>query len=75
MNNLNQTEFFTLFLKKQQLKSDQLENAYEKFTEQIKNLNQPENEYTIIYRTLNLTRIELVSLSNHFRYEQGGKCA
>lgn len=75
MNDLTETEFFILLSEQNQIVNSQIQNTYEKFTEQIKDLNQPENEYTTIYRTLNLTRIELVSLSNHFRYEQGEKCA
>lgn len=75
MNDLTETEFFILLSEQNQIVNSQIQSAYEKFTEQIKYLNQPENEYTIIYRTLHLTRVELVSLSNHFRYEQGGKCA
>lgn len=75
MNNLNETEFFILLSSPKQIANTKIQYAYEKFTEEIKKLNQPENEYTTIYRMLNLTRIELVSLSNHFRYEEGEKCA
>lgn len=75
MNDLNETEFFTLLSSQKQIDYFQIQSAYEKFIEKVININQPDNEYTIIYRKLNLTRIELVSLSKHFRYEQGEKCA
>lgn len=75
MNDLSQTKLFGLLSKNLEVTAAEMQNAYGRFTEQIENLNQPENEYTAIYRELNLTRIELVSLSNHFRYEQGEKCA
>lgn len=74
MNDLTETEFFTLLSNHNQVSSTQFQNAYGKFTEQLKSLNRPENEYTAIYRVLNVTRIELASLSHHFRYEQGEKC-
>lgn len=75
MSDLNKTEFFTLLSSQKQIDYSQIQSAYEKFVEVVKHINQPENEYSTIYRGLNLTRIELVSLSKHFRYEQGEKCA
>lgn len=53
----------------------EMENAYENLVRKVEELNQPDGDYTIIYRSLNMTRIEFVSLSQHYRYEQGEKCA
>ena len=74
MNDLTEIEFFSLLSDSKQIEDIQIKNAYEKFTEQIAKLNQPDEKYTTIYRMLNMTRIEIVSLQSHFQYEQGGKC-
>lgn len=75
MNDLTETEFFILLSERNQIEDIQIKNAYGKFTEQIKKLNQPDEKYATIYRMLNITRVEIVSLQSHFQYEQGGKCA
>lgn len=53
--------------------NDQIRDAYEKLVEQIRSL-ESDKDYSTIYRGLNFTRIEFVSLQSHFRYEQGEKC-
>lgn len=76
MNELLGVSFLNLLSESsQKVTNEETQNAYEKFTEQIRDLNQPDKDYATIYRTLNLTRIEFESLQLHFQYEQGEKCA
>lgn len=74
MNDLLKTSLLGLLSERAQVTTDEMKNAYENFLEEVESLNQPETDHTVVYRALNLTRIELVSLLNHFRYEQGEKC-
>lgn len=75
MNDLLKSELFKrLSDSSQEVSNDEMENAYEDFVEKVKILNQSENNYTVIIRTLNLTRIELTALQTVFLYEQGKKC-
>jgi 1,4-alpha-glucan branching enzyme len=52
----------------------ELTNAYAKFVEDIKHLNQPGNDCIDILRLLNFTHIELMSLRTFPQNEQGKKC-
>lgn len=52
----------------------EMKNAYENFVINVLALNQPEVDYSIVFRTLNLTRIEFQSLQTQILYEQGEKC-
>ena len=74
MNDLTGNEFFSLLFDSKEIEGIQIKNAYENLQNK-KKLNQPDEKYTTIYRMLNMTRIEIVSLQSHFQYEQGGKCA
>lgn len=75
MNDLFKSELFSLLTKSsQEVSNDEMKNAYEAFVERVKILNQSENNYTVIIRTLNLTRIELTALQTGDLYEQGKKC-
>lgn len=58
----------------QEVTNDKMQNAYEEFVEYITTISSPE-DYTNIFRMLNLTRIEIISLQTMYRYGQGGKCA
>lgn len=76
MNELLKMKLFSLLAKdSQEVSNDEMKNAYGNFTEQVKIVNQPENNYLIVFRILSITRIELVFLSKQTQYEQGGKCA
>jgi hypothetical protein len=59
----------------QEVTNEEMQNAYGDFVEQVAALNQSETDYSVIFRTLNLTRIEFASLKTIYLYEQGGKCA
>lgn len=58
----------------QEVTNDKMQNAYEEFVEYITTISSPE-DYTNIFRMLNLTRIEIISLQTMYRYGQGEKCA
>lgn len=76
MNELLKTKLFSLLAKdsQQEVSNDEMKNAYGNFAEQVKIVNQPENNYLIIFRILSITRIELLFLSTQIQYEQGKKC-
>lgn len=74
MNDLLEERFFNLLSEKSQVTTYEMQQAYENFVKQVETLNQSDGGYITIYRLLNLTRIELISLSRQFRYEQEKKC-
>lgn len=75
MNDLCRTELFGL-LSESSLKvtNQEMQQAYENFVADILTLNQSETDFSEVFRSLNLTRIEFQSLQTQFLYEQGGKC-
>lgn len=75
MNDLLQTRIFELlFETSQEVTNEEMQVAYGEFLEQIKNISDG-IDYSVIYRTLNATRIEIASLKPTPLYGQGGKCA
>lgn len=75
MDILCKKEFFCLLIdNSNQVTKNQLAKAYAEFIEKTKMMNQPEVDYSIIFRTLSLTRIEFQSLQTQILYEQGEKC-
>jgi hypothetical protein len=75
MNELSKTRLFNLLAKpSQEVTNDEMQNAYGDFVKHIEAID-PENDFTKIYRNLNITRIELSTLESFHRYEQGEKCA
>lgn len=74
MNKLLKTRLFNLLTDLPQVTNDEMKNAYEGFVKEIETLNQDDGDYIVIYRVLNITRIELVSLSKQYGHEQGKKC-
>lgn len=75
MNDLLQTRIFKLlFETSQEVTNEEMQVAYGKFLEQIKNISDG-IDYSVIYRTLNATRIEIASLETTPFYGMGGKCA
>lgn len=75
MNDLLQTEFFSLLTESSLATNHEMQQAYETFVKEVETLNQPETDYPTIFRSLNITRIELIFLSKQFQCEQGEKCA
>lgn len=74
MNHLLQTEFLSLLAESSLTTTQQMRQAYETFVKEALTLNQSETDYPTIFRSLNLTRIELVFLLKQFQCEQGEKC-
>lgn len=75
MNDLLQTRIFKLlFETSQEVTNEEMQVAYGEFLEQIKNISDG-IDYSVIYRTLNATRIEIASLETTPFYGLGGKCA
>lgn len=76
MNDLLQTKLFSLLTESSQLvTTEKMQNAYGSFMEEVKTVSQSETDLSKVFRTLNITRIELVSIEIHHRYGQGEKCA
>lgn len=73
MIDLSNTRLFILLAEPSQITNEEMQNAYGDFIGHIKAVSNSD-DYSNIFRTLNLTRIELVSVKPAFRYEQGGKC-
>lgn len=72
---LNDLELISLLSgASQEVTNEEMQNAYGCFTEHMKAVGQTENDYSEIFRTLNLTRIEFDSLGSLPLYGQGGKC-
>jgi hypothetical protein len=75
MKQLLNLELFSLLSDSSKEESnDEIRSAYEVFLEHVKILNQSEADYSIVFRSLNLTRIEFQSLQTQILYEQGEKC-
>lgn len=76
MDKLEDTEFFNLLTVEntQEVTNHRLQNAYENFLKEVIILSHSETDFSILFRTLNMTRIEFVSLQALFQYEQGEKC-
>lgn len=75
MNELLRKELISLLSDSSQITNEKIQNAYEGFIEQIKTVSQSEQNYSEIFRILNITRIELVFLQSLYQCEQGKKCA
>ena len=73
MNNLER--LISLLSDPTQVTNEEIQTAYGCFMEQLRTASQSEQNYSEVFRMLNDTRIELVSLQTFQRYEQGKKCA
>lgn len=75
MNDLCKTELsFLLKGNSQTVTNEEMHNTYENFLTKVLALNQSENDYSKIFRTLSITRAELASLKSLYQHEQGEKC-
>lgn len=54
--------------------NEEIENAYGCFMEQVRMVSQSEQDYSEVFRMLNITRVELVSLKPLYRHGLGEKC-
>lgn len=75
MNELFRERFMNLLTEPAQVTNEEMKIAYGCFMEQLRTVSQSEQNYADLFRVLNNTRIELVSLQTLHRYEQGEKCA
>jgi hypothetical protein len=74
MNELTNTRFFSLLAEpSQEVTNEEMHNAYAQFTTHMEAVSKSD-DYTSIFRMLNVSRIELAHLQTVFRYEQGEKC-
>ena len=74
MNELLRDRLIILLSEPTQVTNEEIQNAYGCFMKQVKVVSQSENDYSEIFRTLNVTRIELLFIESRYRYEQGEKC-
>lgn len=74
MNELSRERLIRLLSEPTQVTNEEMQCAYGCFMKRIETVSQSEKDYSKIYRTLNITRIELVSIESLCRYEQGKKC-
>lgn len=76
MDDLLQSELFKkLSDSSQEVSNDEMQHAYENFITKVVALNQSESDYQTVFRSLNLTRVELIFSQSLLEYEQGKKCA
>ena len=75
MNELLGMRFLRLLSEpSQEVTNEEMQNAYEEFLEHIEKVSNG-TDYSVIYRTLTATRIEIASLETAPLYGQGEKCA
>lgn len=75
MDDLLQSELFKKLSDcSQEVSNDEMQHAYENFITKVLALNQTGSDYGIVFRSLNLTRIELQALQTQILCEQGEKC-
>jgi hypothetical protein len=73
MNKIINTKLFSLLSETSSVTNQEIKSAYESFIEHITAANQSENDYSELFRVLNIARIEL-STESFYQYEQGKKC-
>lgn len=74
MNELLKERLFSLLSDASQVANEEIQNAYGCFVEQLRIVSQSEQNYSEIFRTLDITRIELVFMESLHRYGKGKKC-
>lgn len=74
MNDLLKTRFFGLLSKAtEKVTNFQIKNAYAEFIKQVEIMSSSD-DYSLIIRTISVTRIELASLELALVCEKGEKC-
>lgn len=69
------TRLFNLLVGDTSTVVPEIQYAYEDFEKEVVSFSQSEIDYSIIFRTLNLTRIEFQFLHSQILYEQEKKCS
>ncbi len=74
MNDVLHMRIFSLLANPSQtVTNEEMQNAYAQFTVHMEAVSNSDDKQTI-FRSLNLTRIEVAHLQTVYRYEQGEKC-
>lgn len=74
MNDILKTAFIRLLAdNSQEVTNEEMHSAYAQFTIHMDTVSKSDDKQ-IVFRMLNLTRIEIAHLQTVFRYEQGKKC-
>jgi len=68
------SKLFSLLSETSPVKNEEIRNAYGGFMEHIKTVSQSENDYSEVFRMLNIARVELGLLQSIYRHEEGEKC-
>ena len=75
MNDLSKTRIIILLTdSSQKVTNTEMQDAYEEFVKHIVAISNSE-DYSYIFRMLNLTRIEIAPLKELYQCVQGEKCA
>jgi len=74
MNELSRERLIRLLSEPTQVTNEEMQSAYGCFLKRVEAVSQSEKDYSKIYRTLNITRVELVSIKSLHRHEQEKKC-
>ena len=74
MNEIIKSELFSLLSDASPVTNEEIENAYGGFMAHIKAIGQSENNYSEVFRMLNITRVELTLLQSFYRHEEEKKC-
>lgn len=75
MNDLLKMKIFGLLSEtSKEVTNTEMQDAYGEFIKQIEKISNSE-DYSYIFRMLNLTHIEIAPLKELYQYGQGEKCA
>ncbi len=74
MNELSRERLIGLLSDPTQVTNEEIQSAYGCFIKGVETVSQSEKDYSKIYRTLHITRIELASIESLHQYGQGKKC-
>lgn len=73
MNKNWNLKLFSLLADASQVTNEEMQSAYGQFTAHIEAVSNSD-DYTSVFRMLNVSRIEMAHLQTVYRYEQGEKC-
>lgn len=74
MHKIIKLKLFSLLSDSSPVTNQEMENAYGCFTEHMRTIGKSENDYSEVFRKLNIARVELVLLQSSYQHEEGEKC-
>ena len=74
MNDLLRVRLIGILSEPLQVANEEIQTAYGCFAEHLRIVSQSEQNYSKIFRILNITRVELVSIESLYQHGQGEKC-